>query len=190
MPRLFAALELPEDMKDELSALETPIAGANWIDADDLHLTLRFFGDISDAQARDVHDLLDTLSADAFALRIKGLGTFGAEPHTLHATVEANPALESLARACDRVARGAGLPPQKHPFRPHVTLARLNHADPVKLARFLAVNGALAFEPVFIHRFGLFSSRPRTGGGPYVVEELYALRGGLGVGDDEDGNPW
>jgi len=190
MPRLFAGLELPEDVRDELAALEMPLPGVSWVDIDNLHLTLRFFGDVSDAQARDVMDLLETAQADAFNLTIAGLGTFGAEPHTLFASVEPCAGLEALARACDRAARGAGLGPSKRPFRPHVTLARLQHADEVKLARFLSVNATIKFEPIFMHRFALFSSRPRTGGGPYVTEELYALRGGLGAGEDEDGNPW
>ncbi len=190
MPRLFTGIELPEETADELSALEMPIPGVSWIDADDLHLKLRFFGDVSDAQALDIGDLLETLQADAFNLTITGLGTFGTEPHTLYAAVEPTPALEALVRANDRVARGVGASGSKQPFKAHVTLARLRVPDPVKLARFLEVNATLAFEPVFIHRFALFSSRPRTGGGPYVVEALYPLRGGLGTGDDEDGNPW
>lgn len=190
MPRLFTGIEIPEEIREELSALEMPIGGASWIDEDDLHLTLRFFGDICDAQARDVRDLLETMGADAFNLTISGLGTFGAEPHTLYAGVDADPKLEALARGCDRAARGAGLPAAKRPFRAHITLARLQYPEPVKLARFLSQNGALRFEPMFIHRFALFSSKPRTGGGPYVIEELYPLRGGLGAGEDEDGNPW
>lgn len=190
MPRLFAGIELPEDIRDELSALEMPLNGAHWVDADNLHLTLRFYGDISESQARDVTDLLETMGADAFNLTISGLGTFGTDPHSLYANVETNPALDSLARGCDRAARGAGLPPQKRPFKPHITLARLQYADPIKLARFLSLNANIKFEPIFIHRFALFSSKPRTGGGPYVVEELYPLRGGLGAGEDEDGNPW
>ena len=190
MPRLFTGIELPDEIREVLSALELPIPGASWIDEDDLHLTLRFFGDISDRQAHDVKDLLETLNADAFNLVIKGLGTFGAEPHTLYADVESNPGLEALARGNDRAARGAGLPPAKRPFKGHVTLARLHYSDPIKLARFLSLNSGLVFEPLFIHRFVLFSSKPRTGGGPYVIEELYPLRGGLGAGEDEDGNPW
>ena len=190
MPRLFTGIEIPEEIREALSALKMPIDGASWIDEDDLHLTLRFFGDIQPAQERDLRDLLETADADAFSLKIGGLGTFGAEPNSLYANVESNPGLEALARANDRAARGAGLPAAKRPFKPHITLARLNNADPVKLARFMALNAAIAFEPIFVHRFALFSSRPRTGGGPYVIEELYPLRGGLGAGEDVDGNPW
>jgi RNA 2',3'-cyclic 3'-phosphodiesterase len=190
MTRLFTGIEIPEDIRETLSALETPIPGASWIDEDDLHLTLRFFGDVSPRQRTDLLDLLETLTADAFNLKIAGLGTFGAQPTALYASIESAPALDALARATDRVARGAGLPAAKRPFKPHVTLARLNDPDPVKLARLLSRSANIACEPFLVHRFALFSSRPRVGGGPYVVEELYPLRGGLGIGEDEDGNPW
>lgn len=190
MPRLFTALEIPEDICDTLIDLERPIPGASWVDADDLHITLRFFGDVSDELAHDIADLLDTTPSDAFAMRIAGLGTFGAEPRLLYAGVEPSPALESLARAHDRIARSLGLPKDKRPWKPHITLARLKDADPRPLARVLAEGPGLTFDPIFVHRYALFSSRPKVGGGPYVAEAYYPLRGGLGAGDDEDGNPW
>ncbi len=190
MPRLFTALEIPEDIRDTLLDLERPIPGANWVDADDLHLTLRFFGDVSDEIARDIADLLDTTPSDAFEMRISGLGTFGTEPRLLFAGVEPSTALDSLARSHDRIARGLVLPKDRRPWKPHITLARLKDADPARLARVLADGAALKFDPVFVHRFALLSSRPKVGGGPYVAEAFYPLRGGLGAGDDEDGNPW
>ena len=190
MPRLFTGLELPGDVRDALIDIEQPLTGASWIDAGDLHLTLRFFGDVSEETARDLADLLDTTAAGAFPLKIAGIGSFGAEPHSLYAAVEPNPALDALARAHDRIARGLGLPNAKRPWKPHVTLARLHHADPIKLARVLSEEALFALDPIFVHRYALFSSHPRTGGGPYVVEAHYPLRGGLGTGNDEDGNPW
>ena len=44
MPRLFAGLELPEEVVDLIGDLEQPVPGARWIAMDDLHVTLRFFG--------------------------------------------------------------------------------------------------------------------------------------------------
>jgi 2'-5' RNA ligase len=191
MPRLFAGIEIPEDISSELSALEIAIPGVSWVEEDDLHVTLRFFSDVSDAEADALHDLLDTLDANAFEMRITGLGTFGNDPHSIHAVVEDTPALSALARSIERIASGLGMPRPKHQFRPHITLARLAYAEPERLARFLSANSTAArFEPFFVHRFALYSSRPRTGGGPYAIEALYALRGGLGAGVDEDGNPW
>lgn len=190
MPRLFTAVEIPEDIRDALIDLERPIPGANWIDSDDLHVTLRFFGDISDRLAHDISDLLDTTPSDAFPMRISGLGTFGTEPRLLYAGIEPSHALESLARGHDRIARCLVLPKDKRPWKPHISLARLKDADPARLARLLALGPTLKFDPIFVHRFALLSSRPKVGGGPYVAEAYYPLRGGLGAGDDEDGNPW
>ena len=51
MPRLFTGIELPEDIRDELGDLDQPLPGARWIDIDDLHLTLRFAGDVDNRTA-------------------------------------------------------------------------------------------------------------------------------------------
>lgn len=183
MPRLFAGLELPEDIRDQLCDLERPLPGARWVAADDLHITLRFAGDIEGLVAREFEQGLEEIQADAFELRLEGLGTFGGnDPRTLWAGVAPNPALDALARACDRAARNAGLPPEPNPFKAHVTLARLRHTPVELLARMLGKIGAFRSEPFMVGAFVLFSSKPKVGGGPYVVEATYPLRGG---GQDE-----
>mgnify|MGYP003435033650 CR=1 FL=1 len=53
MPRLFSGIELPEDIKDQLSDLEVPLPGAFWIEEDNLHITLRFAGDIDNRLANE-----------------------------------------------------------------------------------------------------------------------------------------
>lgn len=186
MPRLFAGIELPEEIKDQLSDLARPIPGARWTDDDDFHITLRFAGDIDGRIARELTDLLGMIEADAFELRLEGLGTFGGnDPRTIWAGVSANPALDSLQRACDRAARSAGLPPEPHPFKAHVTLARLRHASTDVVARTLGQIGAFRTGTFSVREFVLFSSKPKTGGGPYVVEATYPLRGGYFDMEDE-----
>ena len=186
MPRLFAGIELPEDIKDQLSDLARPLPGAKWVDDDDLHLTLRFAGDIEGRVARDFTELLAEIEADAFELRLDGLGTFGGhEPRVIWAGVSQSPQLEALARACDRAARNAGLPADLKPFKAHVTLARLRGTPPEVVARALQQIGAFRTEPFSVSAFVLFSSRPKVGGGPYVVEATYPLRGGWYDMDDD-----
>lgn len=51
MPRLFTGIELPEDLRDDLADMEQPLPGARWIDTDDMHITLRFVGDIDNRTA-------------------------------------------------------------------------------------------------------------------------------------------
>lgn len=188
MPRLFTALELPEDARDHLIGLEAPLPGARWMEHDELHLTLRFAGDVDNARARDFADALASIARDVFELRIAGLGAFGGnEPRALWAGVEANPALEQLARDCERAGRQAGLPPETRSFKPHVTIARLRGTRVDAVARFLQYNGAFRLAPFMVERMVLLSSRPLVGGGPYVVEEAFPLRGGMiDYGPDED----
>lgn len=192
MPRLFAGIELPEEIRDQLSDLAKPLGGAKWVDDDDFHITLRFAGDIGGRIARDFTDLLGEIEADAFELRLEGIGTFGGnDPRAIWAGISPNPALESLARACDRAARNAGLSPSPHPFKAHVTLARLRHSPPEMVARTLERIGAFRTEPFQVSKFVLFSSKPKVGGGPYVVEATYPLLGGYyDMEDDTHTDRW
>ena len=188
MPRLFAALELPENAREQLCALETPLPGARWMEEDEFHLTLRFAGDIDNRQARDFADALASIVRDVFELRIAGLGVFGGnEPRTLWAGVEPSPELGQLARDCERAARQAGLPPETRVYKPHVTLARLRYSRVDAVARFLEHKGAFRLEPFVVERMVLLSARPQLGGGPYVVEEAFPLRGAmLDYGTEDD----
>ncbi|MEW5963176.1 MAG: RNA 2',3'-cyclic phosphodiesterase [Pseudomonadota bacterium] len=188
MPRLFAGIELPEDIRDLLSDLETPIPGVRWIEADALHLTLRFAGDIDNRAARELADELARIEVRAFEMRLKGLGTFGGkEPRALWTGVEAGEQLEQLARACERAARNAGLAPETRAFRPHITVARLKSPRIEALARFLSHHGGFQSEPFMVGRFVLYSSRPQVGGGPYLVEEAFPLEGGEGLHAEAEG---
>lgn len=187
MPRLFAAIELPEDVKEELHGLHIPLPGARWVRAEDYHLTLRFAGDIDNGVAREFADNLASIDADAFELRLQGVGAFGGNnPHLVYAGVADCPPLEALARHCDRAARNCGLGPEKHGFKPHVTLARLKTSNTEAVARYLTRFGGYRSEPMYISRFVLMSSRPITGGGPYGVVESFTLRGGVNPDDVRD----
>ena len=46
MPRLFTAIEIPEAIRLRLSLLRAPLAGAKWIEPENMHITVRFAGDI------------------------------------------------------------------------------------------------------------------------------------------------
>jgi 2'-5' RNA ligase len=178
MPRLFTGLELPGSVRERLVHLRAPLPGARWLDAESLHITLRFAGDIDNAAASEFSHALAGIRHAGFSVRIAGLGAFGGRsPRVLWAGAEGGPQLEALARANERAARNAGLEPEKRAFAPHVTLARLQNARPENVARFLERNGMFASEPFYVDRFVLFSSLPQVGGGPYVVEETFPLSG-------------
>jgi 2'-5' RNA ligase len=179
MPRLFTGIEIPDEQREELARIRQPLPGGKWIEPENLHLTLRFAGDIDNAKAAELADRLAGIAVNAFEMRLSGLGAFGGnEPRSIWAGVEAGPELEALARANERAARAAGLPPEGRAYKPHVTVARLKYAGPEAIARVLGRIGAFRSRPFLVGRFVLFSSRPKIGGGPYVVETAFPLKGG------------
>jgi 2'-5' RNA ligase len=188
MPRLFTAIEIPEQVRLRLSLMRAPIAGAKWVQPEDMHITLRFAGDIDRHTADDLADLLAEVSVPEFTLTISGAGAYGGrDPRVLWAGVQAGPEIDSLYRASERAARAVGLEPDPRDFRPHVTLARMRRARQADVARFLAENGDLRMEPFRVTRFVLLSARPGSGGPPYVVEAAYPLEEATGSTADELG---
>jgi 2'-5' RNA ligase len=178
MPRLFTAIEIPAPIRQRLAFVRAPLGGAKWIEPEDMHITLRFAGDIDGRTADELAAFLEGVRARPFPVKILGLGAFGGrEPKVLWAGVEAGEELDALHRANERAARAAGLEPEGRAFKAHVTLARMRGARQAAVARFLAENGGLRMEPFTVTSFVLLSARQGTGGGPYVVEAEYPLDG-------------
>jgi 2'-5' RNA ligase len=174
MPRLFTGIEVPEDIVWRLSIIRAGLYGAHWIDPDNYHITMRFAGDMSHAQANHFADALADVRFDSFDIEVSGLGSFGGDkPRAIWAAIKPSPALTLLQKAHERAARLAGLPPETRNFVPHITLARLRNVSPHAVAEFLARHGGFFSAPFAVSSFVLFSSRPNQGGGPYVVEERY-----------------
>ncbi len=176
MPRLFSGIEVPAAVAERLSLLRAGLPGARWIDPANYHLTLRFLGDVDGATARDFTHALGEISTASFELRLDGLGSFGGgKPRAIFAGIALSPALDTLQRAHERVAREVGLPPEPRNYKPHVTLARLKGARADAVATYLGHQGGIMRDAFAVTRFVLFSSRDSVGGGPYVVEAAYPL---------------
>ncbi len=184
MPRLFSAIALSNEVTAELAALRRPLPGARWIEPGDMHITLRFFGDVTPAVARELTSNLANITFDPFTIRFENLATFGGDaPRLLFARIADSEPLRALARANETAARRATLKPESRKFTPHVTLARFSHPRIEPIARFLSHHGAFRTAPLLVDQFALFSARPNVGGGPYVVEHRFHST--LGIFDDD-----
>jgi 2'-5' RNA ligase len=91
------------------------------------------------------------------------------------AAVEPSRPLIELQAELERLMQRIGLDPQGRKFTPHVTLARLHDASSQDVADYLSVRGYFPSKVFTVERFVLFSARASSGGGPYVVEDSYAL---------------
>ena len=134
MIRLFAAVRIPDEIAEGLARRQIGLDGARWRTADQLHITLRFFGELREDVARDLDAELAAVGGAPFDLVLEGAGAFGegGDIPAIWAGVADNPELRRLAKACETAARRAGLKPEGRQFRPHVTLAYLRRADPDK----------------------------------------------------------
>jgi 2'-5' RNA ligase len=83
--------------------------------------------------------------------------------------------LIELHAELERLMQRIGLTPEGRKFTPHVTLARLRTASNQDVADYLSLRGYFPTRVFRASRFVLFSSRASVGGGPYVVEDAYAL---------------
>jgi RNA 2',3'-cyclic 3'-phosphodiesterase len=178
MLRLFVGIEFPPELKLQLSLLYTGLPGSKWVDPGNLHLTLRFIGEISEAVAADVDEALVRLKARPFTLQLAGTGTFGGNrPHALWVGVERGPELVRLRDKIEQALIRAGLPPEQRKFAPHVTLARLRDPDPPKLGEFLAAHSRFRTAPLPVEHFSLIASFPTKAGSVYEDQADYPLIG-------------
>lgn len=176
MPRLFVGFEVPEDIGERIALLRGGLLGAKWIDVENYHVTLRFIGDIDDRSADEIADYLVQVRRRSFAVEIAGIGAFGGrQPHSVYAAIQPTPALMELQAELERMLQRLGHPPEGRKFTPHITIARTKGAQARAVAQWLDLRGGFRAGPFLVDRFVLFSSKASTGGGPYLVEEAYAL---------------
>ncbi|MGN6500186.1 MAG: RNA 2',3'-cyclic phosphodiesterase [Tsuneonella sp.] len=177
MPRLFAAIRPPAAVRDALIDLMDGVEGARWQDEDQLHLTLRFVGEIDNAAANDLAEALARIDAPRFELAIAGVGHFERKGrvHTLWAGLTASPALAALAAKIERACQAQGLEPEHRKFSPHVTLARLNQRSG-PAAPWLAAHAGLRCDAWTVEAFRLYESTLRPGGSEYEPVVRYPLR--------------
>jgi len=178
MLRLFVGIEFPPELKLELSLLCSGVPGARWVDPGNLHLTLRFIGEITEYLAADVDESLAELKARRFTLQLAGTGVFGGnKPHALWVGVERHPDLVRLRDKIEQALIRTGLAPEQRRFAPHVTLARLR--DPVldALGHFLATHAQFRAAPLPVEHFSLIASFPTKAGSVYEDQADYPLTG-------------
>ncbi|HVP85301.1 MAG TPA: RNA 2',3'-cyclic phosphodiesterase [Rhizomicrobium sp.] len=177
MIRLFVAIDLPDTVADSLARLQAGVPGARWQTREQLHLTLRFIGEVDQRDAASIDEMLASIDAPRFSLELKSVGEFGGKnPRALWAGVVTNESLSFLQRKIESVLQRLGLPPEERKYRPHITLARLRGTPPGAVMDFLADHGLYASGPFEARAFTLFSSHLSPNGSIYTPERVYPLR--------------
>jgi len=134
--RLFVALEIPADVRDNLAAflgnmreLSQRLEGkpVRWVRTENLHVTLKFIGEVADTKLEGIRGALSTVQVEApLEIRVAGLGFFPNKkrPDVLWTGINSSASLPALASDIDRVLATQGIPRENRAFVPHLTLAR------------------------------------------------------------------
>ena len=176
--RLFIAIPLPDEVRARLGLLTSGVPAARWVRPENMHLTLRFLGEVADADAAHLDDVLSGLDDAAFSLRLSGLGTFGRGHKTraLWTGADGGPALMHLQDKIERVCQMQGFPPEARKFSAHVTLARFKMNPGKKLADFLEAHAGFATDPFWVDHFVLYRSHTGNEAPHYETLRTYDLR--------------
>jgi 2'-5' RNA ligase len=138
--RSFIAIELPYELRIELGNLQNSLISSQqnwvkWVKPDSIHLTLKFLGDISIDQIKEITRAIEesVLTIPAFRLQIKDLGVFPNLKRIQVIWAGLNGDLIRLTNLQKRIEENMtilGYPVEERDFTPHLTLGRARFQPP------------------------------------------------------------
>lgn len=176
MHRLFVAIRPPEEVRDLLIDAMDDSPALRWVGDEQLHLTLRFIGEVERPVANDIAGALERIRFPSFALQVAGVGRFEQRNGgALWAGVQPKDPVVALAAKVERALQTAGLEPERRAFSPHITLARWNRRNSEAVDSFLRRNANLRSEPFRVSEFTLFESKLSRHGAHYEEVSTFDL---------------
>ena len=177
MHRLFVAIDLPENLRTMVSDIGRDLPGAHCVSMEQLHLTLRFIGEVGEETFNAIRSALAGITGAPFPLTLRGVGHFppGRHPRVLWVGFEECVALLELQREVELALIEAGIPPEERKFSPHLTLARLKETPPGQVAALEERCREFVAGPFPVTEFHLYSSTLSRAGAIHSREASYPL---------------
>jgi len=176
--RTFIAIELPEEIIYTISKVQEKIRShgfkIRWVRPENIHLTLKFLGDIKEADTEKVARAVSesVTGYHPILLAVKGIGVFPGikRPRVLWLGISKQlDLLTALQRTLDEKLEAIGFPKEKRPFRGHLTIGRIkDKIDPKRLHGVLKEFTQFESEHFFAHRIILYKSELKPKGAVYT----------------------
>jgi RNA 2',3'-cyclic 3'-phosphodiesterase len=180
--RLFAAIDLPPSTKRLLVDLDPHLRGVRWVAPEQMHLTLGFFGNVTEDVDLRLREKIGVIHFGAFFLPIASIGTFPPKgpPKIVWIGVgNGHPHLFQIHKRVQEAALSAGLEPDLRAWHPHITLARCREISPQEIRKFLKSNVDLDLGMIRVETFHLYSSKLTPDGSIHTRELTVPCSGGL-----------
>lgn len=171
--RLFVAIDMPDPVQRALVDLDPKIPGVRWTDANQMHLTLGFFGHLNEDVDLALREKLRAIEFGAFFLPIQGVGTFPPKgpPKIIWVGVgNGHPHLFQIHKRVTEAALAVGIEPELRPWHPHITLARCHNVSWQSLKNFLRENAEFDAGMIRVSEFHLFCSELTPAGAIHTCE--------------------
>ncbi len=177
--RLFIAIDLPESVTERLSIMSCGLPGASWAQPDQMHLTLRFIGEVDGTMFKDIQESLADIRFKPFSIQLQDVGFFPPrkKPRVVWVGL-GEESKEQLIRLRNRIESAMvrlGLEPEGRKYAPHITLARLHNTPANRVGRFLEQHSMFIMPPFEVNGFRLYSSVLNARGARHYVEQTYPL---------------
>ncbi|UCE40023.1 MAG: RNA 2',3'-cyclic phosphodiesterase [Candidatus Aminicenantes bacterium] len=183
--RTFVAIELDDRIKNTLSALiqKLDLGGKNvrWVKPQGMHLTLKFFGEVSEDRTAEIKSVLESIAKDysRFSLSLKGTGTFpqGAQiPRVIWIGIEKNEALQEIQARVENEFHKIRFPKEKRKYHPHLTLGRVKGPQNLEtIMETLAIHKEIEFGKMTVNKMTLFKSTLKPSGAEYTILSEFFL---------------
>lgn len=176
MRRCFVAVDLPQPLRASLAEIALP-SGARAVPIDQIHLTLRFGGNLSDESIATLSARLGEISLPAFDLVVDSPGTFPpvGPPNVLWLGLQPSAPLSALKAAIDAAAEHAGAAKDERAFAAHITVARLKQVERAALDGSAFALAKLEGTSFPVRSFALYSSVLSNLGATHTVERSISL---------------
>lgn len=163
--------------------LKKGLAGASWVKPENIHLTLKFLGELSPARADEVAEALQGVAEglEPFTLTASGVKGFPnlARPRVLWVGIEENEALLSLYEEIEQTLSYINIEKETRPFRAHLTLCRIRSAEgPSTIGAPARALGSDINVDFNVDSFELFKSVLKPGGAVHSIINSISLKKG------------
>jgi 2'-5' RNA ligase len=183
--RLFVALEIPRAVRDNLATLirdlRTADPKARWVRAENIHVTLKFIGEVPPEKVEDIRGALSSVHSErAVELHFRGLGFFpnAKRPSVLWVGIDASPNLPSLADDIESSLEKLGFPREQRPYVPHLTIARFQPPRiHERLQSAIAQSSGREFGSLRTGEFHLIESKLKPSGAEYTTLASFRFAG-------------
>jgi 2'-5' RNA ligase len=185
MTRTFIAVELPSNIRSALRDVQTRLreggADVKWVEEENLHLTVKFLGDVEDEKLPSVTAAVRTAvsSLTEFLISLGGVGAFPSltRPRVVWVGLQSgNEPFKSLMERVETALNGVGFPREQRAPHPHVTIGRVRPPYSLKrLPELLKAEPAEALGTMTVEKLTVMASRLSPKGPKYTPMEYVAM---------------